>query len=187
MPRLTRIYTKSGDDGTTGLGSRTRVAKDDQRVRAYGDVDELNAAIGLARSFGLDDRLQVELADVQNELFHLGSDLAFPIEVGEAAQVPRIEEGHVARLESLIDKLSAEVGPLRNFILPGGSTGASALHLARTVCRRAERQVVCLSHVETINPLNLVYLNRLSDALFVMARFENHQKSVPEPLWDSRA
>lgn len=187
MPRLTSIYTKSGDDGTTGLGSRTRVAKDNQRVRAYGDIDELNATIGLARSLGLDERLQSELAKVQNELFHLGSDLAFPMGAGEAAQVPRIEERHVDRLESLIDELSAEVGPLQNFILPGGSTGASALHLARTVCRRAERQVVGLNHVETINPLNLVYLNRLSDALFVMARYENHQKRVPEPLWDSRA
>jgi cob(I)alamin adenosyltransferase len=187
MPRLTRIYTKRGDDGTTGLGSGTRVAKDNQRVRAYGDIDELNATIGLARSVGLDERLQGELANVQNELFHLGSDLAYPVETGEVTQVPRIEERHVARLESLIDELSAEVGPLQNFILPGGSIGASALQLARAVCRRAERQVVGLSRVETINPLNLIYLNRLSDALFVMARHENRQKNVPEPLWDSRA
>lgn len=187
MPRLTKIYTKTGDDGITSLGSNTRVPKDNSRVQAFGDVDELNAAIGMALSGDLDARLRDELAVVQNELFNLGSDLAFPFEEGKGAQVPRIETRHVAKLEALIDEFSDVVGPLENFILPGGTTGASAIHVARTICRRAERRVVSLSGDEPVNPLDLTYLNRLSDALFVMARYENRQKGVPEPLWDSHA
>jgi len=187
MPKITKIYTRTGDDGTTALGTTRRVAKDDPRVAAYGTVDELNAMVGLALAFGLDEKLADVLPRIQNELFHLGSDLAFPAEEKKQFNVPRIEERHVSALESLIDELNEVVGPLKNFILPGGSQGAAVLQAARAVCRRAEREVVTLSRTEEVNPLNLQYLNRLSDALFVMGRFENRQKGVAEPLWDSHA
>lgn len=187
MPKITKIYTRTGDDGTTALGTTRRVPKDDPRVAAYGTVDELNALIGLALSFGLDEKLAQALARVQNDLFHLGSDLAFPSEDKKQFSVPRIEERHILALEALIDELNEVVGPLTNFILPGGSQGAAALQVARAVCRRAEREVVSLSRSEEVNPLNLQYLNRLSDALFVMGRFENKQKGIEEPLWDSHA
>ena len=121
------------------------------------------------------------------KLLHLGSDLAFPQEDKKKFNVPRIEERHVNALETLIDELNEVVGPLENFILPGGSTGAAALQVARTICRRAERTAVSLAREEEVSPFNLQYLNRLSDALFVMARYENKQKGIEEPLWDSRA
>jgi cob(I)alamin adenosyltransferase len=187
MPKITKIYTRTGDDGTTALGTTRRVPKDDPRVTAYGSVDELNASLGLALSFGLDEKLAQALAKIQNDLFHLGSDLAFPAEEKKQFEVPRIEERHILALESLIDELNGVVGPLKNFILPGGSQGAAALQVARAVCRRAEREVVFLSRREEVNPLSLQYLNRLSDALFVMGRFENKQKGIEEPLWDSHA
>lgn len=185
MPRLTKIYTRSGDDGTTALGGRQRVPKDHLRVEAYGAVDELNALLGLARAQGLSHRLQETLAGIQNDLLHLGADLAFPPE-GEG-QVPRIEAHHIVGLEELIDQLNQEVGPLENFILPGGAPGAAALHVARTVCRRAERRVVSLASREKTRADNLRYLNRLSDLLFMMARYENKQQGNEESLWDSRA
>jgi cob(I)alamin adenosyltransferase len=185
MPKLTKIYTRTGDDGLTALGSRERVPKDALRVVAYGDVDELNSALGVAAAMGLEPGLAEALLKIQNELFHLGSDLAFPAD-GDF-EVPRIEARHVEGLEAMIDKLSAAVGPLENFILPGGSLGASQLHLARTICRRAERGAVALAREEDINEHALAYLNRLSDALFVMSRFENFSRGTPEPLWDSRA
>jgi cob(I)alamin adenosyltransferase len=187
MPRLTKIYTRKGDDGTTALGSGARVAKDSPRVAAYGNVDELNSLIGVALAQNLDATLATALQTVQNELFHLGSDLSFPEGGKKKFEIPRIEQRHVDRLESLMDELNETVGPLENFILPGGSPGAAALHAARTVCRRAERAVVSLAREETIGKLTQSYLNRLSDALFVMARYENHQKGIDEPLWDSRA
>jgi cob(I)alamin adenosyltransferase len=184
MPRLTKIYTRKGDDGSTGLGGvRRRVPKDSLRVTAYGTVDELNSQIGLALASGLVERLAGELAFNQNELFDLGSDLAFVEEDKVARPVPGVEERHVRKLERLIDELNAVVGPLTNFLLPGGSVGAAQLHVARTVCRRAERETLTLKRVEPIGPWVLPYLNRLSDALFVMARFENHERSVAEPLW----
>ena len=136
MPRLTKIYTRSGDDGTTSLGIKRRVPKDSLRVQAYGDVDELNSVLGLALAGGLSPFLAQELQIIQNELFHLGSDLAFPQEDGEERQIPQIEKRHVDKLETLIDQLTADLGPLDNFILPGGSLGAAHLHLARTICRR---------------------------------------------------
>jgi cob(I)alamin adenosyltransferase len=187
MPKLTKIYTKTGDDGSTALGSKQRVPKDNPRVRAYGAVDELNSFIGLGLAQGLSAKLAAALPPIQNQLFHLGSDLSFP--EGEAAQfnVPRIEAHHIEALEKLIDELNAEVGPLQNFILPGGSPGAAALQVARAVCRRAERRLVTLAHKETVSPETMAYLNRLSDALFVMARYENKQRGVQEPLWDSHA
>jgi cob(I)alamin adenosyltransferase len=184
MPKLTKIYTKTGDDGTTSLGTRKRVSKDSQRVKAYGDVDELNSMIGVAIASGLDSKLVDVLAVTQNELFVLGADLAFPQESNEDLNIPRIEERHVLRLEELIDELVEETGPLENFILPGGTLAASNLHAARAICRRAERTVVGLSREERISETSPRYLNRLSDALFVLARMENKLAGVDEPLWD---
>lgn len=187
MPKLTKIYTKTGDDGRTALGSHQRVPKDNPRVRAYGAVDELNSFIGLALALGLSPKLAATLPPIQNQLFHLGSDLSFPADEAQKFQVPRIETLHIDALEHLIDELNAEVGPLQNFILPGGSPGAAALQVARAVCRRAERRLVTLARQETVSAETMAYLNRLSDALFVMARYENKQRGVQEPLWDSHA
>lgn len=187
MPRLTKIYTRQGDEGFTSLSGGQRVPKDSLRVSAYGTVDELNSAIGVALASGLCDRLAQQLPAIQNELFHLGSDLSFLEEDKARYSVPQIEARHIAQLESLIDELTAIVGPLQNFILPGGSAGSAHLHVARTICRRAERDVVTLAREETIGGFAIQYLNRLSDALFVMARYENHIRGVAEPLWDSMA
>lgn len=186
MPRLTKIYTRGGDDGTTSLGSRARVPKESLRVTAYGTVDELNSVLGVALAHGLVARLADTLPVIQNELFHLGSDLCFLEEDKETVQIPQIEARHVETLEGLIDELTAVTGPLENFILPGGSLGAAQLHVARTVCRRAERLVIALSREEAVGEFVIPYLNRLSDALFVMARYENKLRGVAEPLWDSR-
>jgi len=183
MPQLDRIYTKTGDEGMTGLGGGRRVSKDSPRVRAYGTVDELNSLLGVALAQGLDERLTVELGRVQNELFDLGSDLCWPEDDERRGRIPTVQPHHVEQLEATIDELNAVVGPLTNFLLPGGSPGAAQLHVARTVCRRAEREAITLSHEERIGELVLPYLNRLSDALFVMARYENHQRGVPEPIW----
>ncbi|MFN2221752.1 MAG: cob(I)yrinic acid a,c-diamide adenosyltransferase, partial [Candidatus Promineifilaceae bacterium] len=158
MPRITKIYTRTGDLGTTSLGSRERVAKDALRVSAYGDVDELNSVIGVALAMDLAPAVADPLRKIQNDLFHLGSDLAFAID--SEFEVPRIEARHVETLEALIDEMSATVGPLENFILPGGRIGAGQLHLARTVCRRAERAVVSLGREEDVNEYILIYLNR---------------------------
>lgn len=184
MPRLTKIYTKTGDEGMTGLGGGRRVPKDSPRVRAYGTVDELNSAIGVALALGLTERLTRELGSIQNELFDLGSDLCWPEDDERRARIPTVQPKHVERLERLIDELNDVVGPLTNFLLPGGAPGAAQLHVARTICRRAERETITLSHDEAIGELVLPYLNRLSDALFVMARFENHERGVSEPLWE---
>jgi len=183
MPRLTKIYTKTGDGGLTGLGGGRRVPKDSIRVETYGTVDELNSHIGVALAAGLCERLTSELALIQNELFDLGSDLATPAESQARHPVPTVEVRHIEKLEHLIDELNEIVGPLANFLLPGGSAGAAQLHVARTVCRRAERAATSLAREETIGPTVLPYLNRLSDALFVMARYENHERGVTEPLW----
>lgn len=183
MPRLDRIYTKTGDEGMTGLGGGRRVSKDSPRVWAYGTVDELNSAIGVALALGLTERLAHELVAIQNELFDLGSDLCWPEDDERRGRIPTVQPGHVEKLEQLIDELNVAVGPLTNFLLPGGSPGAAQLHVARTVCRRAERETITLSHEEPIGDLVLPYLNRLSDALFVMARYENHERGVAEPLW----
>jgi cob(I)alamin adenosyltransferase len=188
MPRLTKLYTRTGDDGTTALGTSRRVSKDSLRIQTYGTVDELNSMIGLALAQGLSPRLAGSLPAIQNDLFHLGSDLAYPSEKGDKeVAVPRIEQRHLDNLEKMIDELNELVGPLENFILPGGSVGAAALQLARAICRRAERIAVTLSTQEAVNPLSLAYLNRLSDALFVMGRYENKQAGVDEPTWDSHA
>lgn len=187
MPRITKIYTKQGDAGSTRLGGGQLVAKADPRIEAYGTVDELNTVLGVALASGLDAGLEQPLAAIQNELFHLGSDLCFVEEDKRERPGPRIEPRHVEALERILDRLTAEVGPLENFILPGGSIGAAHLHVARTVCRRAERRVVALGQSQAIGPETVRYLNRLSDALFVMARYENKRKGVNDTCWNSRA
>jgi cob(I)alamin adenosyltransferase len=187
MPRLTKIYTRTGDDGSTGLGSGTRVSKTAPRIEAYGTVDELNAQVGVVRTLRPAAELVEPLASIQNELFHAGADLCIPEADKGAMPGPRIEPRHVERLERLIDRLNAELPPLANFILPGGTPAAAAMHVARAVCRRAERDVIRLSRVEPIGEQVVVYLNRLSDALFVMARYDNLKANVAEPIWDSRA
>jgi len=186
MPKITKIYTKAGDDGSTRLGGGQRVRKNSPRIVAYGTVDELNSTIGVALASDLDGELVEALRGIQNELFHLGSDLCILEEDKERMPVPRIEKRHVDQLEQLLDDLTARVGPLENFILPGGSPGAARLHVARTVCRRAERDLVTLATHEPVGEWTIRYLNRLSDALFVMARYENHRLGVPDVLWDSR-
>jgi cob(I)alamin adenosyltransferase len=186
MPRLTTIYTRKGDEGETSLGGGQRVPKDSARVAAYGTVDELNSTIGVALAHGLSPRLTEMLATIQNELFHLGSDLAFREEDKRAYRLPQIEERHVIQLEQWIDEMIEATGTLKNFILPGGSIGAAQLHVARTICRRAERDVLTLARAEAIGGLVMPYLNRLSDLLFVMARYENQQHDGPESLWNSR-
>ncbi|HTO89410.1 MAG TPA: cob(I)yrinic acid a,c-diamide adenosyltransferase [Thermoanaerobaculia bacterium] len=187
MPRITKVYTRTGDDGTTALGGGQRVGKDDLRIEAYGTVDELNSSIGVALAAGLDPGLSAALSAIQNELFHLGSDLCVREEDKAKTPVPRIEARHVEALEALMDRLSEELAPLDNFILPGGSAGAAALHVARAVCRRAERILVALSRREAIGEFTGRYLNRLSDALFVMARYENRKRGVTDVLWNTRA
>lgn len=187
MPRITKLYTRKGDDGTTALGSNTRVSKEALRVQAYGTVDELNSFLGLAVAHGLAPRLLEVLPIIQNELFHLGSDLCFTEADKAEYNIPQIEERHVQNLEVLTDEFAEIVGPLENFILPGGSVGAANLHVARTVCRRAERITVSLTHDEAVGPFVIPYLNRLSDTLFAMARYENFVQGVSEPLWNSLA
>lgn len=188
MPvRITRVYTRTGDTGETALVGGRRVPKDSPRIEAYGTVDELNSAIGVALAAGVVPELAERLRAIQNELFHLGSDLCILEEDKARMPVPRIEERHVVALEKTMDALTEALTPLENFVLPGGTPGAAALHVARTVCRRAERRVIALSRVEAVGPKTIVYLNRLSDALFVMARFENARRGVPDVLWDSRA
>ena len=186
MPRITRVYTRTGDDGTTGLGVRVRVRKDDARVEAYGTVDELNSALGVVVASGPSAPVADSLRRVQQELFHLGSDLCVPPD-DEAPSVPRIEQRHVEALEKTIDRLQEELEPLANFVLPGGCAAAAALHLARTICRRAERRLVALAAAEPVGAPALTYVNRLSDALFVMARYENLVSGESDVLWDSRA
>jgi cob(I)alamin adenosyltransferase len=186
MPRLTKIYTRSGDDGKTKLSGGQETFKDSVRVKAYGTVDELNSHIGVAISLGLSERVMDVLTIVQNELFHLGSDLSFLEEDKKTIEIPQIEAHHVSRLEVIIDELNGFVGPLENFILPGGSPGAAQLHVARSVCRRAERDVITLARLEEVGSYVIAYLNRLSDALFVMSRYENFSKGVAEPMWNSR-
>jgi len=186
MPRLTKIYTRTGDDGTTGLGGGQRVAKDALRIETYGTVDELNAQLGVALAAGLEATLAAELTRVQNELFHLGSDLCVLETEKPTRPVPRIEEKHVRALETAMDRMTEPLGPLTNFILPGGAVGAAQLHVARTVCRRAERLAVSLSREEAIGSFVIPYLNRLSDALFVMARWENRHRGIDDVTWNSR-
>ncbi|HEX2558565.1 cob(I)yrinic acid a,c-diamide adenosyltransferase [Phenylobacterium sp.] len=189
MVTLNRIYTRTGDGGRTRLATGEMVSKTALRVEAYGAVDETNAALGLARLHtGSDGALDPVLARVQNELFDLGADLATPERPGEApGSVLRILDSQVERLEREIDELNGPLPPLASFVLPGGTAAAAALHLARTVCRRAERQAVALQEAgEAVSPAALKYLNRLSDLLFVAARWAN-DRGASEVFWRSGA
>ncbi len=187
MPRITKVYTRTGDDGTTALAGGRRLAKDAPRVEAYGAVDELNAVIGVAASSSPHEALRAALAEIRNKLFHLGAELAMGGEDAPETDGPRVRAADAEWLEAEMDRMSATLPALENFVLPGGSPAAAHLHVARTVCRRAERRLVTLARSETVSVEALVYLNRLSDALFVMARFENSVAGVEDVLWDSRA
>jgi len=188
MVLLSRIYTRTGDKGTTALGSGRRVPKDHPRIEAYGSVDELNAVLGLAVASGLDADGAALLRAVQNDLFDLGADLCVPQTPrrGRSKRSPapalRMTEAHSRRLEQAIDRFNAPLATLRSFVLPGGTPASAWLHLARTVCRRAERATVTLARKETVNPQALIYLNRLSDLLFVMGRRAN-DKGRGDVLW----
>lgn len=178
MVKLNKIYTRTGDDGTTGLVDGSRLSKNDVRVRAYGDVDETNSVIGLVRLNLENQRLDQMLGRIQNDLFDLGADLATPLpKKGEADSeyALRMVPQQAARLETELDALNADLEPLTSFVLPGGSPPAAYLHQARTVCRRAERVCVALAAEQAVNPAALTYLNRLSDFLFVAARWCNDQ------------
>lgn len=182
MARLTRIYTRTGDDGTTGLGGGTRLGKDDLQVDAYGEVDEANSAIGAALASGLSPDVSEVLTRVQSALFNVGGELCL---IGESYQAaPRIAARHVTELEAACDRFNAELEPLSNFILPGGTTQAAGLHLARTICRRAERRVVALGRQRAVPAELIQFLNRLSDLLFILARVENLRRGVGDQLWD---
>jgi cob(I)alamin adenosyltransferase len=177
-----KIYTKTGDGGTTSLFGGKKVSKSDARIAAYGTVDELNSALGFCRSFGLDGRLDAFFERAQSDLFRVGAELAS----GEGAPpggLSPVAGADVKAIEEEIDRLDAELRPLKNFILPGGTQAAAAAHVARSVCRRAERCVVELSEKETVRGEVVVYLNRLSDALFVVARWINASAGTPEKIW----
>lgn len=181
MVYLSRIYTKTGDSGDTALGDGTRVSKDHPRVAAYGSVDEVNALLGVFVSQLREEKDLIDLIrGVQNDLFDVGADLCVPAQ--EAGAALRISPIQAERLEKAIDRYNARLQPLKSFILPGGSPAAAWCHLARTVCRRAERDVVSLARVEKINPQVIVYLNRLSDLLFVLARVCNND-GKSDVLW----
>ena len=177
-----KIYTKGGDAGETGLYGGQRVWKNALRVDTFGTVDECNAALGLALTATTDEEIQVVLTRIQGELFEVGADLATPLERGDT--VPRIRVEETEQLEAEIDRFEEELEPLRHFILPGGSVGGAHLHLARAICRRAERQLVTLAQAEAVNPEVGRYLNRLSDHLFVLARLVNQRAGAPEVKWE---
>jgi len=174
--RLSKIYTKTGDDGTTGLGDGTRVAKDSARVAAYGTVDELNSAIGMVLAQEIPAAIRETLTQVQHELFDLGGELCIPGMV-------MINEADVERLERSLDSFNEDLPPLKDFILPGGGIAAACAHVARTVCRRAEREVVTLSRQEPVRPEAIRFLNRLSDLMFVLARVLARASGHGEVLW----
>jgi cob(I)alamin adenosyltransferase len=172
--RLNRIYTRGGDGGETSLGDGSRVSKRDPLVRAFGEVDELNSVLGWAQVAARDERL----TRIQNELFDLGADLCVPYELGDGKL--RTEQPAIDRLEADCDEANASLAELRSFVLPGGTEVAARLHIARAVCRRAEREVLAAAAERPVNPLTAVYLNRLSDLLFILARASNGSE---EPLW----
>lgn len=176
-----KLYTKSGDDGSTGLFGGQRVAKCDLRVAAYGEVDEANAAIGVVAAGCSDQQLRDRIAEIQADLFVVGAELATP-----SGQKPpnAISETDITGLEQWIDEACSETAPLRTFVLPGGTRDAAALHLARTICRRAERAVVRLGQDEEVSRHIIVYLNRLSDLLFAWARLANYRSNVPDIPWN---
>jgi len=182
-----KIYTKTGDDGQTGLFGGARVSKASPRVEAYGTIDELNAAIGVARAAGVGEELDVLLSAVQSELFNLGAELATVPGKEALLKIPLLDERQIAKLEAAIDVSEAALPPLKNFILPAGTPGAAALHLARTVCRRAERALVGLPEDEAARAELKIYLNRLSDLLFSLARQVNLRAGVEDDPWSQRS
>ena len=175
--RLSKIYTRTGDDGTTGLGDGTRVAKDSARVTAYGTVDEANSVIGVLLAAALPDEIRDQLISIQHQLFDLGGELCIP---GHAA----IDDVDVERLEQWLDAHNADLPPLKDFILPGGGEAAARCHLARTIVRRAERETVTLARHDAVRPQAIRYLNRLSDLLFVLARVLARAEGQGEVLWN---
>jgi cob(I)alamin adenosyltransferase len=179
--RLTRIYTRAGDAGETSLGDGSRVAKTDPRIEAYGTVDELNSALGLVLAADPPADFRPWLEQVQNELFDLGADLSVPLD--DERERLRVAPEQVDRLEELCDLVNERLEPLRSFVLPGGGEVAARLHVARAVCRRAERRVLTLAESARVNPIALAYLNRLSDFLFILARAANAEAARSEPLW----
>jgi cob(I)alamin adenosyltransferase len=178
--RLTRIYTRTGDTGETSLGDGSRASKLDPRIAAFGAVDELNSLIGLALVATAGAGQRATLERVQNELFDLGADLSVPFETADRL---RVEQAAVDALEADCDRFNAALEPLRSFVLPGGAEASGRLHVARSVCRRAERDALAAAEQVEINPLALVYLNRLSDLLFILARAANASEGRIEPLW----
>lgn len=174
--RLTKIYTRTGDDGTTGLGDGARSGKESTRIEAIGNVDELNSCIGVLLAENLEEGVRSKLENIQHDLFDLGGDLSIPGRVS-------MSEIQVTRLEQQLDQYNVTLPALKEFILPGGTRAAALCHVARAVCRRAERCVVRLSRTETVAPLNIQYLNRLSDFLFVLCRVLNRQQDVGDVLW----
>jgi cob(I)alamin adenosyltransferase len=179
--RLTRIYTRGGDAGETSLGDGARVSKTDPRIEAYGAVDELNAALGLVLASDVPSEFRPWLERIQNDLFDLGADLAVPAD--DPRDRLRVDPEQVAWLEGLCDEVNAGLEPLRSFVLPGGGEPAARLHVARTVCRRAERRAVGLAVAEPVSATSLAYLNRLSDLLFILARAASAAAGEPEALW----
>ena len=179
--RLTRIYTRGGDRGETSLGDGSRVPKLDCRIGAFGTVDELNAALGVVLAEpDLPEPLRGPLERIQNDLFDVGADLSVPFGIGDRL---RVEDAHIERLERLCDDFNADLPMLKSFVLPGGTPAAARLHVARTTCRRAERDALTANDEHGINPLVLAYLNRLSDFLFIAARWANKDSPADEPLW----
>jgi cob(I)alamin adenosyltransferase len=179
-----KIYTKTGDKGETSLFGGRRVWKNDTRINAYGTVDELNSVFGLILTEIKNEELKQIALSIQHELFIVGSDLATPNDKGNKGfLISRIDASHTKRLEEIIDKYESQLPELRNFILPGGLKGAALLHNARTICRRAEREVISLARKEEINSELEIYLNRLSDLLFVLARFENFSNGKEDIFW----
>lgn len=182
-----KIYTKTGDAGETGLFGGERVKKCDPRVEAYGSVDETNALLGVARATGLEVELDSIVERLQSELFVLGAELATPASHRSRLRMQLLGQTEIDALEVDIDRLELDLSPLQSFVVPGGSRGASVLHHARTVCRRAERGVVGIAEESNVRSELLVYLNRLSDLLFVMARHQNHSAGVDDVAWAPRA
>ena len=178
--RLTRIYTRGGDAGETSLGDGSRVAKLDARIGAFGTVDELNSALGVCLAGQCPEELAVPLRRIQNELFDLGADLSVPFGIEGRL---RVTQPMVDDLEAVCDRFNDDLPELRSFVLPGGTQAAAQLHVARTMCRRAEREALVAAGEHETNPLVVVYLNRLSDLLFILSRFANAAANVAEPLW----
>lgn len=179
-----KIYTKTGDNGTSGLADGKRIEKDSLRIKAIGEVDELNAALGVVKIYTQHlEELSKILDYLQNTLFIVGADLAT---ANEQVKVPRVGTSEIEKLEKWIDEMMAKMKPLKHFVLPGGNVSAAYLHLARAICRRAERTIVSLKKNEDIHEVVVIFMNRLSDLLFAMARYANHLNGVEEPIWKGK-